>query len=46
MNQKHAFEANDRVVLSAYGHAPDTSESEIVAHLFKLCNEKKKAKGK
>ncbi len=31
-----AHEANDRAVLTAYGLAPDTSESEIVAHLFNL----------
>ena len=31
-----AHEANDRVVLAAYGLAPDTPEPEIVAHLFKL----------
>jgi hypothetical protein len=31
-----AHAANDRAVLAAYGLAPDTPESEIVAHLFKL----------
>ena len=31
-----AHEANDRAVLAAYGLAPDTSEPEIVAHLFGL----------
>ena len=31
-----AHEANDRAVLAAYGLKPDTPESEIVAHLFKL----------
>jgi hypothetical protein len=31
-----AHEANDRAVLAAYGLKPDTSEPEIVAHLFKL----------
>ena len=31
-----AHEANDRAVLAAYGLAADTSEPEIVAHLFKL----------
>ena len=35
-----AHEANDRTVLDAYGLAPDTSEPEIVAHLFKLYAEK------
>ena len=31
-----AHKANDRAVLAAYGLAPDTPESEIVAHLFRL----------
>ena len=31
-----AHAANDRAVLAAYGLAPDTPESEIVAHLMKL----------
>ena len=31
-----AHTANDHAVLAAYGLAPDTSEPEIVAHLFKL----------
>jgi hypothetical protein len=31
-----AHTANDRAVLAAYGLAPDTPESESVAHLFKL----------
>ena len=31
-----AHAANDRVVLAAYGLAPETSDPEIVAHLFKL----------
>ena len=31
-----AHAANDRAVLAAYGLAPNTPESEIVAHLFKL----------
>ena len=31
-----AHEANDRAVLAAYGLKPDTSEPEIVAHLFGL----------
>jgi len=31
-----AHAANDRAVLAAYGLAPDTPESAIVAHLFKL----------
>ena len=31
-----AHAANDRAVLAAYGLAPDTSEPEIVAHLFGL----------
>jgi len=31
-----AHAANDRAVLAAYGLAPDTPETEIVAHLFKL----------
>ena len=31
-----AHEANDRAVLAAYGLKSDTSEPEIVAHLFKL----------
>ncbi len=31
-----AHEANDRAVLAAYGLAPDTSEMDIVSHLFKL----------
>ena len=35
-----AHEANDRAVLTAYGLKPDTPESEIVAHLFKLYAEK------
>ena len=35
-----AHEANDRAVLAAYGLEPDTSEPEIVAHLFKLYAEK------
>lgn len=35
-----AHEANDCAVLAAYGLAPDTSEPEIVAHLFKLYAEK------
>ena len=39
-----AHGANDRAVLSAYGLAPDTPEPEIVAHLFKLYNEKTKGK--
>jgi len=34
--------ANDRAVLAAYGLTPDTPESEIVAHLFKLYAEKVK----
>jgi len=37
-----AHEANDRAVLAAYGLAPDTSEPEIVAHLFKLYADKVK----
>ena len=35
-----AHEANDRAVLAAYGLAPDTSEPEIVANLFRLYAEK------
>jgi hypothetical protein len=31
-----AHEANDRAVLAAYGLSPNTPESEIVAHLFRL----------
>lgn len=31
-----AHAANDRAVLAAYGLPPDTSEPEIVAHLFRL----------
>ena len=37
-----AHTANDRAVLAAYGLAPDTPESEIVAHLFRLYAEKAK----
>ena len=37
-----AHAANDRAVLAAYGHAPDTPEPEIVAHLFRLYAEKAK----
>ena len=37
-----AHEANDRAVLAAYGLAPDTPETEIVAHLFKLYADKVK----
>ena len=37
-----AHAANDRAVLAAYGLAPDTPESEIVAHLFRLYAEKAK----
>ena len=33
---RKAHAANDRAVLAAYGLAPDTTESEIVAHLMKL----------
>ena len=33
---RKAHAANDRAVLAAYGLAPDTPESEIVAHLMKL----------
>ena len=45
MNQKQiAHEVNDRAVFGAYGLAPDTPESEIVANLFKLYNEKTKGK--
>ena len=33
---RKAHAANDRAVLAAYGLAPDTPESEIVAHLFSL----------
>ncbi len=33
---RKAHAANDRAVLAAYGLASDISESEIVAHLFKL----------
>ena len=40
-----AHAANDKAVLAAYGLAPDTSEPEIVAHLFKLYAEMTK-KGK
>ena len=45
MNQKQiAHEANDSAVLAVYGLAPDTPEPKIVAHLFKLYNEKTKGK--
>ena len=37
---RKAHAANDRAVLAAYGLKPDTSEPEIVAHLFKLYAEK------
>ena len=37
-----AHAANDRAVLAAYGLAPDTPESEIVAHLFRLYAERAK----
>ena len=37
-----AHAANDRAVLAAYGLKPDTPESEIVAHLFRLYAEKTK----
>ena len=37
-----AHAANDRAVLAAYGLKPDTPESEIVAHLFRLYAEKAK----
>ncbi len=40
-----AHEANDRAVLAAYGLKPDTPESEIVAHLFRLYAEKTKGQG-
>lgn len=39
-----AHAANDRAVLAAYGLKPDTSEPEIVAHLFKLYAEMTKEK--
>ncbi len=39
-----AHEANDKAVLVAYGLAPDTPEPEIVAHLFRLYNEKTKGR--
>ena len=39
-----AHTANDRAVLAAYGLVPDTPETEIVAHLFKLYAEKVAAK--
>ena len=43
MKQKQiAHEVNDCAVLAAYGLAPDTLKPEIVAHLFKLYNEKTK----
>ena len=42
MNMPAAHEANDHAVLAAYGLAPDTPESEIVALLFKLYAEKVK----
>ncbi len=35
-----AHQANDKAVLEAYGLKADASESEIVAHLFKLYEEK------
>lgn len=35
-----AHAANDAAVMKAYGLAPDTSESQIVAHLFKLYADK------
>ena len=35
-----AHAANDRAVLAAYGLTPDTSEMDIVAHLFKLYAER------
>jgi hypothetical protein len=37
---RKAHAANDRAVLAAYCLKPDTSEPEIVAHLFKLYAEK------
>ncbi len=37
---RKAHAANDAAVMKAYGLAPDTSESQIVAHLFKLYADK------
>ena len=37
---RKAHQANDKAVLEAYGLKADTPESEIVAHLFKLYEEK------
>ena len=37
---RKAHAANDAAVMKAYGLAPHTSESEIVAHLFRLYSEK------
>ena len=37
---KRAHQANDKAVLEAYGLKADTSESDIVAHLFRLYEEK------
>ena len=36
LDLRAAHAANDRAVLAAYGIPPDTSEPEIVAHLFRL----------
>ncbi|MBQ9275362.1 MAG: methylase [Succinivibrio sp.] len=39
---RKAHQANDRAVLAAYGLKANTSEPEIVAHLFKLYERKVK----
>lgn len=41
---KRAHQANDKAVLEAYGLKADASESDIVAHLFKLYEVKVEAR--
>lgn len=41
---RKAHKANDKAVLQAYGLKPDATESEIVAHLFKMYEELTKTK--
>jgi hypothetical protein len=36
---RRAHQANDKAVMKAYGLPTSTSESDIVAHLFKLYEE-------
>lgn len=41
---RKAHKANDKAVLQAYGLKPDATESEIVAHLFKMYEKLTKTK--